>query len=82
MLLLPILQAQQREIAESETERREAEARKNLALYSVDKFRNTAISPRPGAPRTRRNRLHREARTAVTPMALHETVIGDLNHGC
>ena len=79
LLLLPVLQAQRRGIADSETERREAEARKDVAFNSVDKFGNTATSPRPGAPRARRHRLHRGAPTAVTPMALHETVIGDLN---
>jgi len=46
LLLLPVLQAQRRRIADSETESREAEARKDVALNSVDKFRNTATSPR------------------------------------
>jgi hypothetical protein len=77
--LLSALQAQRRGIADSKNESREAEARKDLAFNSVDKFRNTATSPRPGAPRVRRHRPSSRARTAVTPMALHETVIGDLN---
>ena len=50
-----------------------------MTLNSLDKFRYTATSPRPRAPRGRRYRLHRGASTAVTPIASHETVIGDLN---
>jgi hypothetical protein len=47
-LVLPLLHAQRRGIADSETKRREAEARKDAALNSVDNFRTTATTPRPG----------------------------------
>jgi hypothetical protein len=41
----------------------------------------TSAPPPPrlglGTPRARRHRRHRRARTAVTPMALHQTMIGE-----
>jgi hypothetical protein len=81
LLLLPVLHAQRRGIADSETKRREAEARKDATLNSVDKLRTTATTPRPGNTARTTPSTSRRSRTAVTPMALHQTMIGDLNDG-
>jgi hypothetical protein len=81
LLLLPVLHAQRRGIADSETKRREAEARKDAALNSVDNFRTTATTPRPGnTARTTPSTSSTGAHSGHAD-ALHQTMIGELNDG-